>query len=128
MKVKTPCFVHVKDETKFNDLVEWVRQLNMMYWCSHESGIVCVGNDRLFALNGFRVGFDCGENIELFKALAAMNDKNDREQWFVVEHTGNADEIVLANSEDALAYIQSGDGYRKTTAAEIIEHFKNKRT
>lgn len=50
-----------------------------------------------------------------------MNDENDREQWFVVEHTGSADELVLANSEDALAYIQSGDGWRKATAEEIVD-------
>lgn len=55
-----------------------------------------------------------------------MNDENDREQWFVVEHTGSADELVLADSEDALAYIQSGDGWRKATAEEIIEHFKKR--
>lgn len=29
--------------------------------------------------------YDCGENVELFKALAAMNDENDREQWFIAE-------------------------------------------
>ena len=62
--------------------------------------------------------------IEAFKALAAMNDENDLEQWFVVEHTGSADELVLADSEDALAYIQSGDGWRKASVEEIIEHFK----
>ena len=27
--------------------------------------------------------YNCDENIEMFKALAAMNRDNDREQWFV---------------------------------------------
>ena len=28
---------------------------------------------------------NCGENIEMFKALAAMNSDNDWEQWFVAD-------------------------------------------
>lgn len=55
-----------------------------------------------------------------------MNDENDQEQWFIVEHTGSDEEMVFADSENALAYIQSGDGYRKATVEEIVEYFKNK--
>lgn len=77
-------------------------------------------NGKAGGFNWRKISEDC------FKALAAMNDENDLEQWFVVEHTGSADELVLVNSEDALAYIQSGDGWRKATAEEIVEHFKEK--
>lgn len=134
MKVKEPCFVHVNDETKFNDLVERVRQLDVMYWCDRESGIICVCNDRLSAMNGFRVGFDCGENIELFKALAAMNDEDWHNQY-VVDNVGNWGlcEIIpdaghlVCRCVTMLCLTFNIDNYRKATAEEIIEHFKNER-
>lgn len=135
MKYTTPCFVRVEDAEKRTKLLKWmfdigyagrhrIDKTNSIVVAGLEEGCVDVApyntTDGLAAY-GLT---DCDQNIELFKALAAMNDENDREQWFVVEHTGSADEMMLADSEDALAYIQSGDGCRKATAEEIIEHFK----
>lgn len=137
MKFTTPCFVCVEDVEERAKLLRWLFAIEYAGWdwIDKANFIVASGLDDGcvdvvscdtsvgLAARGF---IDCGENIELFKALAAMNDENDREQWFVVEHTGSADELVLADSEDALAYIQSGDGWRKATAEEIIEHFKKR--
>lgn len=155
MKFTTPCFARVEDMEKRKELTEWLKGIGY-YVCScclfdGWNTLHCRGIDRLkiayevhgvcdydeetrYSIDQFKAenaakehhAIDCGNNIELFKALAAMNDENDREQWFVVEHTGSADELVLADSEDALAYIQSGDGWRKATAEEIIEHFKKR--
>jgi hypothetical protein len=64
---------------------------------------------------------DCGENVELFKALAAMNDGNDHYQWFV--GTLNPELLELNNSmDDNGLFVESF--FRKATAEEIIEHFK----
>lgn len=68
---------------------------------------------------------DCGTNIELFKALAAMNDENDREQWF----TDTADDFDVCSSDRWSDEWQKENFekyycyWRKATAEEIIEHF-----
>ena len=67
---------------------------------------------------------DCGENIELFKALAAMNDKNDHYQWFV--STLKPERLGLNNSMDDNRLFAE-PLFRKATAEEIIEHFKTTR-
>lgn len=141
MKFTTLCFVRVEDVEKRKELAVWLSSIGR--YVSHAVTSSDYHKDWVIVtepydpdLDGY-VGIwakapkspafiDCGENIDLFKALAAKNDENDRDQWFVVEHTGSADEMVLADSEDALAYIQSGDGCRKATVEEIVEHFKNK--
>ena len=142
MTFTTPCFVRIENPEKRNNLREWAK--NIGYNFVDVAGIESDYSDPQPYIEVFphsfrsttpqgnsfyvasRKAIDCGENIELFKALAAMNDENDQEQWFIVEHTGSDEEMVFADSENALAYIQSGDGYRKATAEEIIEYFKNK--
>lgn len=64
---------------------------------------------------------DCGENTELFKALAAMNDENDREQWFVEEGR-----MFKCTSDKINGYSYHWMTTRKATAEEIVEYFKNK--
>ena len=85
--------------------------------------------------------YNCGSNIELFKALAAMNDENDWEQWFVKDCGCYGLGWVLCRTERI--YNHFGDEfdcigranwawedfrkYRRATTEEIIEHFKNKK-
>lgn len=137
MKFTTSCFVRVEDAEKRNNLLKWMFDIGYAgrYRIDRNYSIVVAGlTEGLVdvAADNTTKGLEmyglinCGENVKLFKALAAMNDWNDQEQWFVIEHTGSADELVLADSEDALAYIQSGDGWRKATTEEIIEYFNNK--
>jgi len=137
MKFTTPCFVRVEDAAQRKELMAWLNQLGYNIYDWDWGGCIRVircwtSPKGISKAVGYpckqvrKTDIDCGNNIELFKALAAKNDENDRDQWFVVEHTGSADEMVLADSEDALAYIQSGDGCRKATVEEIVEHFKNK--
>lgn len=82
--------------------------------------------------------YDCGENVELFKALAAMNDENDRDQWFT-----NGEDWALSMYNDfdgcmtTAAECEAGNvgcytyceecGFRKATAEEIVEYFKTKK-
>lgn len=92
--------------------------------------------------------YDCGDNIELFKALAAMNSDNDREQWFVAHcWIRFAKSKSGVTTESGALEIISGHWFKvripsrnyimakwqkyatlpmihKATAEEIIEHFK----
>lgn len=59
---------------------------------------------------------DCGDNEELFIALAALRDDTDKNQWFIV------DDLWIKSSNDIPdKYVQMhGD---KATVEEIIEYF-----
>lgn len=73
---------------------------------------------------------DCGENVELFKALAAMNDENDREQWFIAEEAkawvNQGLYAPIGSFEKCLLEHRVGIPARKATVEEIIEHFKKR--
>lgn len=62
---------------------------------------------------------NCGDNEELFKALIALRDDNDRNQWFVDDTYG-----IWERTESELPsrYMQM-EGH-KATREEIIEKFK----
>lgn len=153
----TPAFVRVNDPEKRKELTEWLKGIGYMVcrcclfdgWNTLHCG--AINRDRIDSEvhgipdydgdTGYNVGwfkaedadkkhpsYDCGENIELFKALAAMNDENDREQWF----TDTADDFCLCSSDRWSDEWQKENFekyycyWRKATAEEIIEHFKNK--
>lgn len=149
MKFTTPCFVRVEDMEKRKELTEWLKGIGY-YVCScclfdGWNTLHCRGIDRLkiayevhgicdydeetrYSIDQFKAenaakehhAIDCGENIELFKALAAMNDENDNEQYFVTELAGSS-YCVHKNRNTNIAYSLT---CRKATVAEIIEHFK----
>lgn len=74
----------------------------------------------------------CGENIELFRALAAMNNENDQEQWYSyteypTNESKNGVRRLIFNEHtrfDSFVDVPSGY-YRKATVEEIVEYFKN---
>lgn len=133
MKFTTPCFVRVEDAKKRTDLFKWlfdrgyagryqINMANSIIVVGLEDGCVdvahCNTSDGLAAYGLI----DCGENIELFKALAAMNDENDNEQYFVTELAGSS-YCVHKNRNTNLDYSLV---CRKATVEEIIEHFNEK--
>lgn len=74
---------------------------------------------------------DCGNNEQLFLALAAMRDDNDYMQWFVhdepqqsvnIDRWINAGDIFIVMTE----HNQSDWKCHKATVEEIIEHFTMK--
>ena len=139
MKFTTPCFVRVEDAEKRDELLVWLKCIGYgscdFLWGNCIKIIRCwttpkgVGKAVGYPCKQVRkTDIDCGENIELFKALAAMNDDNDREQWFT-DTAGDfclcssdrwSDEWQKENFEKYYCY------WRKATAEEIIEHFKEK--
>ena len=150
MTFTTPCFVRVENPEKRKELTEWLNNIGRRPTSYSESDrspwFIAYATGRFCQANGFHIhpemaqknGYiNCGKNIELFKALAAMNDENDREQWFTngvnwgifrsipppkgYEHWGDTEGMeffCLPNSLDI-------ENYRKATAEEIVEYFKN---
>ena len=95
---------------------------------------------------------NCGENIEMFKALAAMNSDNDREQWFIAHAVIRFNRLKdTVQTETGERLIMAGDWFKvliprannirakwmaavapkqlchKATKDEIIEHFNRKK-
>lgn len=158
MKFTTPCFVRVEDAEKRKELTEWLKAIgyHVCSCCLFDgwNTLRCGTINRIqtdYEVHGTpnsdedtwcdiewfkaenamkeRPDIDCGENIELFKALAAMNDENDREQWF----TDTADDFCLCSSDRWSDEWQKENFekyycyWRKATAEEIIGHFKRHR-
>lgn len=124
MTFNTPAFVRIEDAEKRKELIEWAKSVGyvpLLIYGLNGDYFVSADNGRIRYSNTHCVGHDCGTNIDLFKALAAMNDENDLEQWFVREKA----EKICAWFKCINTFIGSHiDGWRKATANEIIEHFK----
>lgn len=137
MKFTTPCFVRVEDAEKRKELAVWLSSIGRYVSPAvtssdyHKDWVIVTepydpdldGYVGIWAKTPKSPAFiDCGENIGLFKALAAMNDENDNEQYFVTELAGSS-YCVHKNRNTNLAYSLT---CRKATVEEIIEHFKNR--
>lgn len=135
MKFMTSCFVRVEDVDMRNKLIRWCEDIigrNGGHtvgadWITGEY-VLCMG-DITFCCRYAELillmidnTIDCGENIELFKALAAMNDWNDIEQYFVTELAGSSYCVHKGRNENIEYYITC----RKATTEEIIEYFNRK--
>ena len=134
MTFTTPCFVRVENPEKRKELTEWLNNIGRRPTSYSESDrspwFIAYATGRFSQTNGFHIhpemaqknGYiNCGKNIELFKALAAMNDENDREQWFVEEGR-----MFKCTSDKINVYSYHWMTTRKATAEEIVEYFKNK--
>ena len=147
MKFITPCFVRVENPEKRKDLFEWLCEIGYVptyridkYYPVVVAGLtkecVDIAPKSVFEGLAYYGLIDCGENIELYKALAAMNDDNDREQWFINDNYADVGCVMWHLCEEKKFkhyYVEWEDGetdicsdFRKATAEEIIEHFKSK--
>lgn len=86
MKFKTPCFVRVEDAEKRDELIDWCAMIgyDTHPWSFRMHREVCyvfadgdfAGRSGEYAIGSLTANaIDCGSNIRLFKALAAMNDE-----------------------------------------------------
>ena len=136
MTFTTPCFVRVENPEKRKELIEWLEGIgykflmrglesNELYVDVTSGCLLCAFESPVTQSEMVSKGYiDCGENTELFKALAAMNDENDREQWFT---DGYHFELCPTNKADMVAWhMMYRTKPRKATAEEIVEYFKNK--
>ena len=76
---------------------------------------------------------DCGDNEELFIAIASLRDDSDINQWFIYNTINNAVgkfetiEWVLCKDNNVCDYLNWDNCYKycqKATVEELIEHFK----
>lgn len=139
----TPCFVRVEDAKAMRTLDMWLDKIGYEWKINPRSEykegryrvldeeyvknaltVVCSRNKRMWTTEcSIKKAIDCGDNIELFKALAAMNNENDKEQWF----KNGIDWRLCHDSIITKMVIPNYALYRKATAQEIIEHFNRKR-
>lgn len=145
MKFTTKCFVRVESLEKRKELAEWLKSIgyNVCRCCLFDgwNTLHCTQNGEAHGIpdhdgdTGYNIGwfkaedadkdhpsYDCGENTELLKALAAMNDENDNEQYFVTELAGSC-YCVHKNRNTNLDYSLV---CRKATVEEIVEYFKKR--
>lgn len=141
MKFTTPCFVRVEDAEERKSLAKFLADLDRYVSPSvtendDEKDWVIVAepddDDDGIGYVGLRAKhpkspefIDCGDNIKLFKALAAMNE-NDYMQWFVNENTGRWSCCCGIDHVEDDPVISKWDGCarHKATVFEIINHFK----
>ncbi len=149
-KPPTPCFVRVENPTERKELIEWLESVGQEPWFSfsaNKEAIVHADRDKFVCmseaiikpgqeqLNIYHNDIDCGTNIALFKALAAMNDSNDWEQWYYCLVTLEISAEGFEGAEPTICWsgtIAHRDDdrvfdlkhWRKATAEEIIKHFK----
>lgn len=152
MKFITPCFVRVENSDARKELTEWLKGIgyHVCSCCLFDgwNTLHCDLIERLEAHyevhgipdydkdTGYNVGwfkadnadkvhpsYDCGENIALFKALAAMNDENDYQQYF--RHNDNKYRWLLCNTMRLFDAVALEWNWHKATAEEIVEYFKN---
>jgi hypothetical protein len=145
MKFTTPCFIRVDKWDERKELMEWLKSIGYTTAECRKKDLYVVATSvtitgepmsayaRTYPANIHMPSLyeDCGFSVSLFKALAAMNDENDREQLFkcydaysdalymIGRHEMSRDKYFARTREP-------GAFYRKATAEEIIKHFKNK--
>lgn len=164
MNFQTSCMVFAPYEQQQTELQEWMISIGWRIFGGRNSNscFLMADTDQNAALwleldRGARACFsqdyyDCGENIEMFKALAAMNRDNDREQWFIAHAVVRFDRLKgTVQTATGERLIMAGDWFKvlipransirakwmaarrpeqlshKATKEEIIEHFKKLR-
>ena len=68
----------------------------------------------------FKSFIDCGDNEDLFLAIAALQDKRDKNQWFVINKTGR----FVKCKTDIWIHIAEYEIAHKATIEELFNKFK----
>jgi hypothetical protein len=127
----TPCFIRKNTPEIINRLKElriphndydngdrpWIA-FNYGMWISVDEG-----HNKLFPDE-----IDCGENEELFLALAALRDDTDKNQWVIDEANecfGWENSWSICDKDDMNERVVYTH-YRKASVKEIIENLKDK--
>lgn len=79
---------------------------------------------------------DCGDNEELFLAIAALRDDTNENQWFTngeewayhpkTECCSPCNTVYITLAFDSIPEDTNMGNYHKATVEELIEHFKGK--
>lgn len=140
MSFQTSCMVLVRDEQQQIKLEKWMKSIGWQVRLGKDGPCFLIANANQgqalwMDLEGQRTReifardfIDCGENINMFMALAAMNDENIFRQ-FVIDGDGNWG-FCTQDDEQGRGIFLRGTAfnlrkYRKATTEEIVAHFKN---
>lgn len=137
MGFKTKCFIKVETDIDRKSLIDWLKEIGYQPLCDttdiyaiSESKYIILCEGKYFSekerqsiypiavMNSFYF-HDCEENIELFKSLAAINDENDKYQWFIDSNGFMTDDI------NTLELPMAKSLFRKATESEIIQYFRD---
>lgn len=121
------CFVRVDDAVERKKLIQWLELIGYTHFpFIFESPFIATDSYGMVWITDANRGgaYDAGTSVELFKALAAMNDKNDYMQFFI--HRDNECEFLLCSADRLSDCVTCAQDYRKATFDEIIKQFKNK--
>lgn len=135
----TPCFIR-KNTPSILEYLTSLGYKNDYYPYSKGNTIRChvFGNKARFQTFGnfeadadIRLeneSIDCGNNEELFKAIAALQDDSDYMQWFTskigIWWVLCKDETFAVDSVQAKDFNYTKQPLHKATIKELIEHFK----
>lgn len=146
MSFTTPCFIRKntsslreKLEEMGYDLCVCTKKSGSNCWLlTYNNGTVHVvhpleqGDYMAEVTNGISRDVDCGDDENLFIALAALRDDTNHNQWF----TNGKEWIIYMDNTDkgGLSYFQyfamprdiNLENFHKATPTEIIAHFKQK--
>lgn len=132
-----PCFIR-KNTPELREKLEELeyKQVKQEVYYNH----IMVENGNIWSCNnifnpgkldgkGYDKCIDCGENEDLFLALAALRDDSDYMQWFCDHRQGNFTLCLDENNPKHLPRgkygMATGKGLlHKATVEELIEHFK----
>lgn len=148
MAFLTPCFVRVEDREERKKLIELLKRIGWRFRGiaspekkyvvadAHHQTVTTWVLDEWGAERFENIGYIfCGTNVELFKALAAMNDENCLYQWFTDGHNWGLCEdeywaVQVAEwdvrEDDDMLNMAVSTGCHKATAEEIVEYFKKR--
>lgn len=137
MGFQSKCFVKVESDIDRKSLIDWLKSIGYKPLCDttdicsiSESKHIIISDGKYFSekerrsiypiavMNSFYF-HDCEENIELFKSLAAINDENDKYQWFIDSNGFMTDDI------NTLELPGMKSLFRKATESEIIQYFRD---
>ena len=132
------CFIR-KNTSELREKLEEIGR-KLLFSARHGYGKVLVTMKGELGLvqsyDGFtssKTTIDCGTNEGMFLALAALRDDADYMQWFICgdnESKFKVDKPDMSVEKYIHEYMDGWDteGYRKATAEEIVEHFKDKQS
>lgn len=138
MTFTTPCFVRVEDAAERKKLIEWLDEIGYNVTdLRHGNYVISAGGKVYMAVIvcASKPFIDAGTSVELFRALAAMNDENCLEQWFTDgQNWGLCKDKYWAvqvakwdvDGNDDMLEMAINSQCRKATAEEIVEYFKKR--
>jgi hypothetical protein len=144
MKDIIPCFVRVQNDGEHQELTDYMTSVGYknIYLMPADDGIYISARP---PKGNKKDGVDCGTNIELFKALAAINDKTIVNQWHIAHCPLLFKKLKgFVETVDNKRYVSAGGWFRplkehlnfkfrcfsvpdelfhKATASEIVERY-----